>query len=68
MTRNVGGIDRILRIILGVALLSLLFILDGNARWWGLIGLAPLLSGLTGNCQLYSLLGLSSCPMKGQRN
>lgn len=68
MTSNVGGIDRILRIVLGIAILSLLFLLDGNARWWGLLGVVPLATGLLRNCPLYSMLGISSCPLKGPRN
>lgn len=68
MTGNVGGIDRVLRIVGGIALLSLLFVLDGNARWWGLIGLVPLATGLFRTCPLYTLLGFSSCPLKGPRN
>lgn len=67
MTRNVGSIDRILRIIAGLALLSLLVLLEGNARWWGLIGLVPLLTGLFSACPLYSVFGLSTCPLKGGR-
>lgn len=65
MAGNVGGIDRILRIVAGIAILSLLFILDGNARWWGLVGLVPLATGFFRTCPLYSLLGLSTCPLKG---
>lgn len=66
MTKNVGGIDRILRIIVGLALLSLIFLLDGNARWWGLIGLAPLLTGLFSTCPVYPLFGFNTCPLKGE--
>ncbi|MGA0561382.1 YgaP family membrane protein [Ancylobacter sp. VNQ12] len=64
MTRNVGNIDRVIRVIIGVALLSLLFVLEGNLRWIGLIGLVPLLTALVGNCPLYSLVGLSTCPLR----
>ena len=45
MTPNVGGIDRTLRIVAGIALLSLFFVLEGNARYWGLIGIVPILTG-----------------------
>jgi hypothetical protein len=38
MKINVGGIDRLLRIVVGLGVLSLLFVLEGNARWWGLVG------------------------------
>jgi hypothetical protein len=64
MKANVGSIDRILRIAVGIALLALLFILPGNARWWGLIGLLPLATGLFSFCPAYTLLGLNTCPTK----
>lgn len=59
---NVGGIDKILRIVVGLVLLSLIFI--GPKTWWGLIGLIPLGTALLGNCPLYSIIGVSSCPLK----
>lgn len=61
MTRNVGGIDRILRIVLGVVLLALT--LTGTIGVWGWIGIVPLLTGALGFCPLYPLLGFSSCPL-----
>jgi hypothetical protein len=64
MAANVGGIDRVLRIVVGIALLSLFFILDGNARYWGLVGLVPLFTGLFRFCPAYTLLGVNTCPMK----
>ena len=64
MKANVGGVDKILRIVVGLALLSLILILEGNARWWGLVGVIPLATGLVNFCPLYSLLGLNSCPVK----
>ncbi len=64
MSMNVGQADRLIRVIVGLAVLSLLFILEGNARWFGLIGLVPLLTGLVGRCPAYSLLGINSCPLK----
>lgn len=67
MTRNLGNIDRALRVVLGIALLSLVFILEGGLRWIGLVGLVPLLTALAGNCPLYSIFGLSTCPL-GTRN
>ncbi len=47
MKANIGNTDRIIRIVLGLGLLSLWFILEGNARWWGLIGLVPLATAFT---------------------
>lgn len=62
---NVGTTDRVLRVLLGLALL-LGFFLDPDAgwRWLYLIGIVPLVTGLVGSCPAYSLLGLSTCPMK----
>jgi Protein of unknown function (DUF2892) len=64
MTTNVGGIDRILRIVVGIAVLALFFVLEGNARYWALVGLVPLLTGLFSTCPLYSIIGVNTCPMK----
>jgi hypothetical protein len=64
MTVNVGGIDRILRIVAGLAVLSLFFVLEGNARDWALVGFVPLFTGIFRYCPAYSLVGLSTCPMK----
>lgn len=60
MKENVGGADKIMRIIVGLALLSLVFVLEGNARWWGLVGLLPLLTGITGYCPGYMPFGIST--------
>ena len=61
MKANVGGIDRILRIVVGLGLLSLVFILEGNARWWGLIGVVPLATGLLRWCPAYLPFGIKTC-------
>ncbi|MEI6557450.1 MAG: DUF2892 domain-containing protein [Rhodospirillaceae bacterium] len=61
MTRNVGCFDRALRIIVGLGVLSLLFVLEGTQRWLGLIGLVPLLTGAISFCPLYPLVGFNSC-------
>lgn len=58
--RNVGGFDRIARIILGLVLIALVFV--GPKTTWGWLGLIPLLTGLLQTCPLYSLLGFNSCP------
>lgn len=62
---NVGGIDRILRIVVGLALLLGFFLNpDGAYRWLYLIGIVPLATGLMGSCPLYSILWFNTCPMK----
>jgi hypothetical protein len=62
---NVGGIDRIVRVLVGLALLGLFFMYsDAPWRYWALIGIVPLATGLMGSCPVYSMLGLSTCPVK----
>ena len=59
MPRNVGSIDRILRVVVGLGLLVLVFI--GPKTAWGYLGLIPLATGLLGTCPLYVLLGIDTC-------
>lgn len=62
---NVGGIDRAIRIIVGLVLLALFFMYpDASWRYWALIGIIPLATGLMSTCPLYSILGMSTCPAK----
>jgi hypothetical protein len=61
MKENVGGADKTIRILVGLAVLSLVFILEGSARWWGLVGLVPLMTGITGYCPAYLPFGISTC-------
>ncbi|MCT8328599.1 YgaP family membrane protein [Albidovulum sediminis] len=62
---NVGGIDRTLRILVGLALLAGFFLnADASMRWLYLVGLIPLVTGLVGTCPIYSMLGLNTCPLK----
>jgi hypothetical protein len=62
MTQNVGGIDKILRIVVGLVLIALAA--TGTIGVWGYVGLVPLATGLMGWCALYPLLGMNTCPMK----
>lgn len=59
---NVGGLDRIARILAGLVLLALT--LTGTIGVWGWIGVVPLATGLLSTCPLYSVLGFNTCPMK----
>ena len=59
---NEAGWDRALRVVLGVALLALVFV--GPHTAWGLIGLVPLLTGLFGFCPLYRVFGVSTCAIR----
>ena len=61
MTTNVGTVDRILRVIVGLALIALaLGYFPGYQTVWGWIGVVPLATGLFGTCFVYSLFGLST--------
>lgn len=60
MERNEASWDRIIRVVLGLVLLSLVFV--GPQTLFGLIGLVPLLTGIFGFCPLYRLVGRSTCP------
>lgn len=62
MSRNEGTLDRVLRVILGLVLISLVFV--GPQTVWGWVGVVPLLTGLVGYCPLYSVFGIRTCPMK----
>ena len=62
MSRNEGTLDRVLRIILGLVLLSLIFV--GPQTMWGLVGIVPLVTGLFGICPVYSVLGIKTCSVK----
>ena len=61
MTRNEGTIDRILRVLTGITLLSLVFV--GPQTPFGWIGLVPLVTGLVGICPVYSIFGIRTCSL-----
>lgn len=62
---NVGGFDRTLRIVVGLALIALFFLDPGASwRWAYLIGVVVLATGVFSTCPLYSVLGFSTCPLK----
>ncbi len=62
MARNIGKTDAIIRIIIGIILLSLVVI--GPKTLWGLIGLVPLLTGIIGYCPLYPIMGINTYKKK----
>ena len=62
MTKNVGGIDKIIRIVLGLALIAAT--LMGALPVWGWIGIVPLATGLMGWCPPYAMLGFNTCKTK----
>ncbi|KJB95275.1 membrane protein [Skermanella aerolata KACC 11604] len=61
MSKNVGSIDRILRIVVGLGLISLVFV--GPQTPWGWIGVVPLLTAAISFCPLYTLIGIRTCPI-----
>ena len=62
MPTNEGAVDRIIRVVVGLAIVSLVFI--GPQTPWGWLGLVPLLTGLVGFCPAYALFGVSTCRAK----
>ncbi len=62
MNANVGSVDRAVRVVLGLVLLSAFFLLAGPLRWLALAGLVLLLTAAFGLCPLYSVLGINTCP------
>ncbi|NOZ60802.1 MAG: DUF2892 domain-containing protein [Calditrichaeota bacterium] len=64
MKKNIGSLDKTLRIILGLVILIVGIVAQS---WWGLIGLIPLVTGLVGNCPLYSIFGISTCKVEQKK-
>ena len=62
MKNNVGGIDKILHIVVGLGLVGATA--AGMLPVWGWIGVVPLATGLMGWCPAYGLLGMNTCPLK----
>jgi hypothetical protein len=68
MQRNVGNIDKLLRVIAGIVLIAMVFV--GPQTPWGWIGLIPLATAAMSWCPLYNLVGITTCPLeatKGKR-
>jgi len=62
--KNIGNIDKVLRLLIGIIGISLVFF--GPQTVWGWIGLVPLLTGAISFCPLYKILGLNTCPIKAK--
>ena len=62
MEKNVGNLDKTLRIVIGLVLISLVFV--GPQTPWGWIGIVPLATALVGWCPLYRIIGVSTCKKK----
>ncbi|QKV17103.1 YgaP family membrane protein [Oricola thermophila] len=62
---NEGMIDRAIRVIVGLVLLAAFFMYpDASWRYWTLVGIIPLVTGLVGTCPVYSVFGISTCPTR----
>ena len=64
MTKNVGGIDRLLRIVVGLVLIGLAA--TGTVGWWGWLGIVLLATGALGWCPPYAIFGFNTCSMKNK--
>jgi Protein of unknown function (DUF2892) len=62
MTNNVGGIERIVRIVVGLVLLGLAA--TNTVGWWGWLGVVPLATGALGWCPPYAIFGINTCAVK----
>jgi hypothetical protein len=62
MTNNVGGMERIIRIVVGLVLLGLAA--TGTVGWWGWLGVVPLATGALGWCPPYAIFGINTCAIK----
>ena len=60
--KNEGTVDRVLRIVVGLVLISLVFV--GPQTAWGWIGVLPLVTGAIGSCPAYSVFGINTCGVK----
>ena len=60
MTKNIGSIERVLRGVIGLALIGLVFYMPDPFNPWGWIGVVPLLTAIVGWCPPYSLLGINT--------
>lgn len=67
MNSNVGSIDRAVRVVLGLVLLSAFFLLEGSLRWVGLAGVVLLLTAAVSFCPLYRILGINTSPTVPKR-
>lgn len=60
MKTNIGTADRVVRIVVGLLLLTWVFVAEGNIRWLGLIGFVPILTAMVGWCPAYSIMGIDT--------
>ena len=71
MTENVGIFDRVIRVLVGLALIAFavkLGVPDTGWNWVGWIGVVPLVTAMFGYCPAYSVFGVTTCPREATRN
>ncbi|WP_372603919.1 DUF2892 domain-containing protein [Actibacterium sp.] len=67
LKKNIGTVDRVLRIVVGLALIAGYFMNpEASLRWLYLLGIIPLATGIISSCPIYSILGINTCGMKKQ--
>lgn len=64
MKANVGTVDQVIRFIIGLALLSLMLVIESNWKYIGLIGIVPIFTAFIKFCPLYTLFGVNTCKVK----
>lgn len=64
MSNNVGSVDRVVRVFIGLALLAFAVYSVQPYAWLGYIGIVPILTAIFGTCPLYSMIGVSTCAVK----
>ncbi len=62
LPRNESAVDRVIRVVLGAAILAMVFV--GPRTPWGWLGVIPVVTGLIGSCPIYTVLGMSTCSVK----
>ena len=71
MSKNVGSVDRVIRIVIGLVLIAYAIPLGFPSTGWnwvGWIGVVPIITALAGNCPAYSILGVSTCEARGGKS
>lgn len=64
MNRNIGSVDRAVRVLIGLGLLAFALFSGNQYAWIGYIGIVPILTAVFSSCPLYSVLGMNTCPAK----
>ena len=65
MKKNIGKIDRQLRILFGFAVIGIGFVFQS---WWGVIGLVPVVTGMVKRCPAYAIFGINTCGLLGVKD